>query len=371
MSANSPHSLSVTVFPPVFGPDIIITLNSAQSYRHGDDFFAVDERMPALFDVYLSVVGISGHDRFRVARIAGFGEDDVERRDRRAGTLDVFALAADLMSERLQYPLALRALLRFQGADLVVHLHERIRLDIDRRAARRPVMQQSGHGRAAFRLHGQNISALAHGDEIFHQKLRLRARQKGVQPAPHRRSRRLDRGAQTAQFARRLVGKFALLRDGVKDMFFERSVRPYQGRNFAYMFDTVVRNIVDRARAKPSRAHGDAHSPDLEGGKSGHFFRRVETGGNVVEGKFGRNDVLVKYYIRFARLLQKQARGVKRALRAQRKHGVCGAGSVAIAGSARKHLVEFERDDTPFSVHLTPLNRCPLVTAPSGAPPSL
>ena len=183
---SSPTVFSATVLPPVFGPVMTSTSNVAAKLDGQRDDLAPQQRVAGLEEAHDRLGRVAAGQRVEdradgvhLVAEAPLGEVQVKLGQRLDAPVKLVAVDRDAVAQVAQDPLDLVPLLGFQAPDPVAGLDDRQRLDEQRLAARRLVVDDPLDPAALVGLDGQDVAAVPLGDDGV------------LQRGPHRVEQRL------------------------------------------------------------------------------------------------------------------------------------------------------------------------------------
>jgi hypothetical protein len=218
------------------------------------------------------------HDRETGTRL-----NDVELRRNLNRPFELLGAPAERVGQLEEDAANLFCLLLFERDDLVIDLNGLERLDEQARATRRSAMDDARYRRAVFGANHQHVAAVAIGDHLFLQILRVPSAEKAVQRCPQSLLVLTQTVADRGQRGTGVVGHFARWLDlaaNIGNLLRERRNRldqqPQQRKRGANLDDRLTR-LLDRFevatesqqphRLEPSSLHAERRDDLVEIGR--------------------------------------------------------------------------------------------------------
>ena len=291
---------------------------AAHPQRGGHDLFRVDERMAGAHEVDAALLVDLRRRGTHLAGEGGAGKDHVQI----CQHLDVVAVEVGVrghaVGELAEDAVDLLPLLERPLLDLVAGLHDRRRLNEQRRAAAGLIVHQPRHVLPAVGAHGDDVAPVAHGDDgVLQVLLQGRGTDDGVEPVAHAVVEGAQAAADVVEFRTGAVGHFVLGEDGVEDLLFQGPVRGQfrgDGGERARVLAVADQRVAHRARR--AQALGDGQKRLHR--ERGADFGKLQVFGYVAEISHRRAAVVGVGGERLLRLLLQAAHFIYVARGAQR-----------------------------------------------------
>ena len=190
----------------------------------GNDFFGVDQGVSCAAQFHRLVARNTRLDRAHTQRKLSAGKEKRQLGQVKIIETQGLGCRADVGRKRIQNALDLVLLLGVEHAEFVVGIHHRHGLDEDGRTRGRGIVDESLELVFTFCLYGDNVTPIAHGDDVILQDFGVRTADIVLQGLLDAVVGLADLAADLGKLTTRLVGDHILGDDGARNAIFKVSV---------------------------------------------------------------------------------------------------------------------------------------------------